>query len=366
MTQEQAASHPSRNVISRALGADQSVEVDMKTIMIEPNTTFLLCSDGITRHIDDYQLRELLLFQDSAANICRRMKDICYERGAEDNLTAVIVKLKAAAANVVFAGGKKEKSPELEETTVAAARPQPNGEAGDETVVGQSFAKEIPTQPLTLPIAGEYRKLNQTNDVLTPTVSENRESATTRGETNEAYKIPVFRDSADVAATSSGKMSALLSSILFLALGGIIGASVYYLFSRNNRQPEPVPQITQMQSPNIEFSSFEALRRNVDADPNSFINRYANTTQDAEGSYLLGRAFLLTGKYPEARKSLEEARNKLAQASVVNSKVLNNDIALGLAIVDEAGAQNKFQSQINSTSSNTNTQTSSNANISFR
>ena len=60
MTAHQAATHPSRNVISRALGAEGSVEVDMKTIMFEPGTTFLLCSDGITRHIDDFQLRELL------------------------------------------------------------------------------------------------------------------------------------------------------------------------------------------------------------------------------------------------------------------------------------------------------------------
>lgn len=55
----------------------------MKTIMIEPNTTFLICSDGITRHIDDFQLRELLMFDDTPANICERMKEICYERGAE-------------------------------------------------------------------------------------------------------------------------------------------------------------------------------------------------------------------------------------------------------------------------------------------
>ncbi len=363
MTQEQAASHPSRNVISRALGADQSVEVDMKTIMIEPNTTFLLCSDGITRHIDDYQLRELLLFNDTTANVCRRMKDICYERGAEDNLTAVIVKLKDVP-NVIFAGGKKEKSAELEETTIAAARPQPNSES----VVGQSFAKEISTQPLTLPIAGEPRKLNQTNEVLAPTVYDNRDSATIHAENSEesngirANQMTAYA----AAATTSRKMSGLLSSILFLVLGGIIGAGVYYLFARNNRQPEPIPQITQMQSPNIEFSSFETLRRNVDADPNSFINRYAFTTQDAEGLYLLGRAYLLTGKYPEAKKSFEDARNKLGQTSIVNGKVLNNDIALGLAIVEEAAAQNKFQSQINSDGSDTNTQTSGNANVNFR
>ena len=60
MTAQQAINHPSRNVISRALGAEPTVEIDLKTIMFEPQTSFLLCSDGITRHIEDYEIRELL------------------------------------------------------------------------------------------------------------------------------------------------------------------------------------------------------------------------------------------------------------------------------------------------------------------
>src|SRR5678816_2534252 len=48
LTPEQALVHPSRNVISRAVGADSTVDIDVRTIMVEPNTTFLLCSDGIT------------------------------------------------------------------------------------------------------------------------------------------------------------------------------------------------------------------------------------------------------------------------------------------------------------------------------
>jgi protein phosphatase len=362
ITREQAANHPSRNVISRALGAEHSVEVDMKTIMVEPNTMFLLCSDGITRHIDDYQLRELLLFKDTTDNICRRMKDICYERGAEDNLTAVIVKLKDAA-NGSYAGSIKKTFPEFEEATVAAARPP----AGDKAVAEQMSVEEIPTQPLTMPTADEPQKLNQTNVILSPTVFEVREPSTIRAENSEESNgIRANQMTAYAAATTSRKMSGLLSSILFLILGGIVGASVYHLFYRNNRQSEPIPQITQMQSPNIELSSFETLRRNVDTDPNSFINRNANITQDAEGLYLLGRAYLLTEKYPEAKKSFEDARNKLGQASIVNSRVLNNDIALGLAIVDEAAAQNKFQSRINSNGSNANAQTDVNANVNFR
>src|SRR5437870_13355278 len=66
MTAEQAANHPSKNVISRALGAEDSVEVDMKTIDVEEGTTFLLCTDGITRHIPDNELRDLLLSNPNA------------------------------------------------------------------------------------------------------------------------------------------------------------------------------------------------------------------------------------------------------------------------------------------------------------
>ena len=71
MTAEQAATHPSRNVISRALGAEPTVEIDMKTIMFEPNTAFLLCSDGITRHINDFEIRELLTMETSPGGYLR-------------------------------------------------------------------------------------------------------------------------------------------------------------------------------------------------------------------------------------------------------------------------------------------------------
>ena len=95
MTQEQAANHPSRNVISRALGAEDDVEVDLKTIEVEDGTAFLLCSDGITRHIPDNELQELLLSGRDLDALCAEMKKRCYERGAEDNLTAVIVRVGA-------------------------------------------------------------------------------------------------------------------------------------------------------------------------------------------------------------------------------------------------------------------------------
>ena len=116
LTPEQAAIHPSRNVISRALGAEDIVEIDMKTIMFESGTTFLICSDGVTRHLSDAELKQVLFTEKDPFVICQYIKDVCYDRGAEDNLTAVIVKANENA-DQGFSGLPDE------EETIASARP---------------------------------------------------------------------------------------------------------------------------------------------------------------------------------------------------------------------------------------------------
>src|SRR5687767_4402563 len=93
MTREQAANHPSKNVISRALGAEQGVEVDMKVMEVEEGTEFLLCTDGITRHISDNEIRQLLVLNNDLGAVCAELKRRCYERDPEDNLTVVVVRV---------------------------------------------------------------------------------------------------------------------------------------------------------------------------------------------------------------------------------------------------------------------------------
>lgn len=100
MTEAQAANHPSRNVISRALGAESAVEVELRTIMFEPGTQFLLCSDGITRHVTDNEIKSVLTVAESPDAACEEFKRMCYERGAEDNLTALVVRTEKANARI--------------------------------------------------------------------------------------------------------------------------------------------------------------------------------------------------------------------------------------------------------------------------
>src|SRR5947209_12587752 len=125
MTEAQAENHPSKNVISRALGAEGSVQPDLKTIMVEPGTSFLLCSDGITRHISDGEIRKALSQTGSLDEVCSYLKEAVYDRGAEDNLTAVAVRV---GDHVPSPDITTEEMPGLElaeneERTVTRARP---------------------------------------------------------------------------------------------------------------------------------------------------------------------------------------------------------------------------------------------------
>src|SRR5262249_13962142 len=91
ITLEQASQHPRRNVISRAVGAELEVEPDFREIEIDDQTSFVLCSDGITRHVTDQEIARLMKSGQRPQAICERMKQLCYQGGAEDNLTAIVV-----------------------------------------------------------------------------------------------------------------------------------------------------------------------------------------------------------------------------------------------------------------------------------
>ncbi len=357
MTVHQAATHPSRNVISRALGADNSVEVDMKMIMFEPHTTFLVCSDGITRHIDDFQLRELLQSDDSSAIICRRMKEICYERGAEDNLTAVIAKVSDVVA--VTNNGKAKSVPDIEETTVATARA-----ARDEPWITPDNLTESQTiQPFETENSPS-QDVDLTDEVLKPYAAKNPNPAFIQNENSqkvEPENEKIENDVKSYTVTETGGFGKILSAILLLLLGGIVGAGAIYLLSPGKAKPE-VPQIVQQQTANIPYSAFEDNRRNADKNPEQYIFATGGRAESAEDYYLLGRANLLTGKYAEAKKALEEAKNRLAQTSEINSKTLANEIAMALAIINDPFAQKAFEKDVNLNKAEGNTPATNSAN----
>ena len=307
LTPEQAANHPNKNIISRALGAEQTVEVDLKTIMFEPNTLFLLCSDGITRHIDDFELREIMRQKVSLTEICEQLKNICYERGAEDNLTAVIIKvLKAGAA--VFTD-----APDFEEATVATAR------AAVPAAATESF-NEMPTQ--------ELKRQNVNIEEIAPSAKE-------------AGKATAYE-----SESGSSAFGKVFVSMVLLLLGASIGAGAYYIWVQ--KQLSAVAPVQETQRPSETAQTiFENRRRAVDRNAAQFIQNNSAKTETAEDFYLLGRAHLLNGNYQEAKTAFTEAKNRLVMSDASNTPVLANEIAMGLAIISASDAQAELQKELN-------------------
>ena len=346
MTPAQAAAHPSRNVISRALGADTTVDVEMKTIMFEPNTTFLLCSDGITRHIEDHELRQLLNSADSLEKVCEDMKHICYSRGAEDNLTAVIVRIPGLIG---------ETDSDYEENTVAATRPLVSNAAFDNS---EEDTSEFPAGNLEMTADDDFQTpvfSDVTQLSIQPPAANNGSDGESAAESTgaaAAISQPAAAEKDTYQPEETRKSSALgklLGSIALLLIGAALGAGAYHFWRQSEVQAPTVQQepaqITQMQTPNIAYSAFEDNRRNVDRDPEKYIAANNTPPDNAEDFYLLGRAYLLTGKYVEAKEAFTSAKTRLAELDNNNQQMLGNEIAIGLSIVDSSFAKKVLETE---------------------
>ena len=373
MTPAQAANHPSRNVISRALGAEPTVEIDMKTIMFEPQTSFLICSDGITRHVDDFEIRQLLLMGESPSEICAEFKKLCYERGAEDNLTAVVIRISEAVAPT-FTENSAPVAIETEEPTVAAVR----APEFDEDSLLELDEAEIPTQNLVMPQTAVDESKIPTAEYPTTQAEDNLEVAPAIAEVQEQIapvaigeiqpQPPIITaqtiepdsevlTSLESEKSGGGFFGKLLAGLLLLLIGAALGAGGYYLWTQMNK-PSEVPQLAP-QSPNIPYTAFEEARRSVDNEPKTYIAKNASLTQNAEGGYLLGRAYLLTGDFAKAKSAFEEAKLQLTEVGAVNKAVLSNDIEVGLALAKYPAVQEEFKKSLSkpnsSDSGNSNT-----------
>jgi hypothetical protein len=85
-----------KNVITRALGMKNSVEVDLRTEQIREGDVYILCSDGLTGMVPDEQIAEVFLIEDGVEGAADILIDMANEAGGTDNITVVIVKIDGA------------------------------------------------------------------------------------------------------------------------------------------------------------------------------------------------------------------------------------------------------------------------------
>ena len=94
ITPEEARQHPYRNVITRAVGTDTEVQVDVTEVGRRPGDLYLLCSDGLSEYVDMDQMREILLSQsmDEAADT---LLQLALDGGGRDNISLVLAEVTA-------------------------------------------------------------------------------------------------------------------------------------------------------------------------------------------------------------------------------------------------------------------------------
>jgi PPM family protein phosphatase len=93
ITKEEAASHPQRSIITRAIGVARDVDVDSMTLDLEPGDQILLCSDGLTGVVSDEDIRDALSHDgDDEDTIIASLIDKANAGGGPDNITVVLLR----------------------------------------------------------------------------------------------------------------------------------------------------------------------------------------------------------------------------------------------------------------------------------
>ncbi len=93
LTPEQAKTHPSKNLITRAVGTEASVFSDVFRVETVPEDCILLCSDGLSNQMADQEILFEVVHGARRDDCCRRLLEIAKNRGAPDNVTSVLIAL---------------------------------------------------------------------------------------------------------------------------------------------------------------------------------------------------------------------------------------------------------------------------------
>jgi protein phosphatase len=98
LTPAEAAVHPRRNVIMRALGSEEDVELDTAEVVLDAGDRLLLCSDGLTNCLDDTHLARSLASEPDPQALADRLVAEANAAGGPDNITVIVIDIRAIGA----------------------------------------------------------------------------------------------------------------------------------------------------------------------------------------------------------------------------------------------------------------------------
>jgi hypothetical protein len=138
-----------------------------------------------------------------------------------------------------------------------------------------------------------------------------------------------------------------------------LGVGAYYYWDATHPPPAVVaPVIQEMKTNDIPLTTFEESRRLVDQDPKKYIAANPSPAE-AQDYFLLGRAYLLSGQYFEARNSFNIAKSRITEIDLKDRQTISTEIEMALAIIANGPATDRFKnavanSSVNSSSTNSN------------
>lgn len=94
ISEEEAAHHPHRSIITRAIGVDVDLDVDTMTIDLQDGDQLLLCSDGLTGPVDDTTIEDILSADLAITEAASDLIDTANEAGGPDNITVVLLRFE--------------------------------------------------------------------------------------------------------------------------------------------------------------------------------------------------------------------------------------------------------------------------------
>ncbi|MGI6777032.1 MAG: Stp1/IreP family PP2C-type Ser/Thr phosphatase [Acetivibrionales bacterium] len=92
LTREEAENHPQKNIITRALGCSQEMQIDTYLCDLLENDYVLLCTDGLTNMLTEKEIMEIILNAPNLQLACQNLVDSANENGGYDNITVIAVK----------------------------------------------------------------------------------------------------------------------------------------------------------------------------------------------------------------------------------------------------------------------------------
>jgi len=93
LDQEEARTHPLRNQITRALGYEEQVQIDFYRIDVRPRDIYLFCTDGLFLKVSSDELLYMLGIEKGLDEILKQLVELANQRGGDDNITAIAVKI---------------------------------------------------------------------------------------------------------------------------------------------------------------------------------------------------------------------------------------------------------------------------------